>query len=127
MSDKKNGLGAGSIEIDGERYGTIAFDFEGVRHTVRELSVDEGDDASEASVQPDKSFNGRLNTRMLLAKALVEPPTSIEQVGKFGNRKYLTILRHFNTLNSLPVENPTVPAGSAGPTSPGGGEPLPTA
>jgi hypothetical protein len=123
---KPNGLGAGTIVIDGETYSTFSWDDRGTKHTVRELSVDEGDDVAEAATQPDKTINNRLNTRMLLAKALVEPPTTIEQVGKFGTRRYLEVLRHFNELNSLPIENPTTPGGSPGPTSPAGGEPVPT-
>jgi len=126
MASKTNGLGPGSVEIDGERYGTFTFEIDGARMTVREISVDEGDDAAETATGPDKQINGRLNSRLLLAKSIVEPVTSVEQVGKFGNRKYLAVLRHFNDLNSLPAENPTTPAGSAGPTSPAGGEPPPT-
>ena len=124
MTDKK-GLGAGSVEIDGERYGTFSFNHEGTKFTVRELSVDEGDDAAEASTDDKGKFNGRLNTRLLLAKSIVEPATTVDGVGKFGNRKYLAVLRQFNILNSLPVEVPTSPAGSAGPTSLDGGEPSP--
>lgn len=126
MTDKKNGLGAGSIEIDGERYATHAFDIDGTRYTVRELSVDEGDDAADASTDDKGKFNTRLNTRMLLAKSIVEPTATVGQVGKFGSRKYLAVLQQFNRLNSLPVEVPTLPAGSAEPTSPDGGEALPT-
>src|SRR5690348_9515720 len=127
MAAKANGLGPGSIEIDGERYGTFVFEFDGERHTVRELSVDQFDEANEAATGPEGKFNGSLQTRILLSKALVEPTKTPDQVGKFGNRKYLTVLRHFNDLNSLPPANPTPPAGSAGPTSPAGGEQLPTA
>lgn len=122
---KTNGMGAGTVDIDGETYGTFSWMEGAEKHTVRELSVDEGDDAAEASTDDKGKFNGRLNTRLLLAKALVEPSKTPDQVGKFGNVKYLTILRHFNRLNSLPAEVPTLPAGSAGPTSLAGGEPSP--
>jgi hypothetical protein len=127
VTDKTNGLGPGTIEIDGETYGTFSWLEGAVKHTVRELSVDEGDDAAEASTDDKGKFNSRLNTRLLLAKSLVEPKVTVDQVGKFGNVKYLTVLRHFNRLNSLPPEVPTPPAGSAGQTSQDGGEPLPTA
>lgn len=126
MTEKKNGLGAGSIDIDGEKLATETFEFEGERFTVRELTIDEGDDILDAATDDKGKVNGRLNTRMLLAKALTDPVKTVEQVGKFGGRKYLTILRSFNKLNSLPIANPTLPAGSAEPTSPDGGEPLPT-
>jgi hypothetical protein len=130
VTDKKNGLG--SIEIDGESYATSTFEVGGQRFVTRELSMDEFDDAAEAATQPQKDkdgnpvINNRLNNRLLLAKSIVEPPTTVEKLGKFGNVKYLTILQHFNKLNSLPESNPTSPAGPAGPTSPDGGEPLPT-
>lgn len=123
---KANGIGPGSMDVDGEMLGTFTFEMDGTRHTVRELTVDEGDDAWEAAKGPDGKVNDRLNTRMLLSKAMVSPTTSAEAIGKFGNRKYQMVLREFNKLNSLPLTNPTLPAGSAGLTSPDGGEPSPT-
>lgn len=126
-------LGRGTITIDGEPYATDTFEFEGTRYTIRELSVDEGDDIFDAALEPadpknpggEKRLNNRLNTRMLLHAALVEPATALETIGKWGGRKYTTVLRHFNTLNSIPEKDPTLPAGSAGPTSPSGGESSP--
>ncbi len=129
MTDKKaNGLGAGTIEIDGVQYATKTFDYEGVRYVVRELSVDEGDDIYDATIGPDgKTVNVRLNNRMYAAKGLVSPETSVEAIGKLPSRRFLAINREINALNSLPEANPTAPGGSPGPTSPAGGEPLPTA
>jgi hypothetical protein len=126
MARTNGKIGPGSVEIDGERYATDTFVYDGTTYTMRELSVDEGDDIWDAAQKPDKTVDNRLNSRLLLAKSLVEPVVSVEQVGKWGGRKYVTLMRHFDGLNTVPVENPTPPAGSAGPTSPAGGEPLPT-
>lgn len=92
-----------------------------VAYTVRELSVDENDEIFEASKGPGGIVNDRLNTRLLLAKAIVEPPTTIEDIGRWGGKKYVQILQAFNRMNSLPVANPTVPDGSNVPTSPSSG------
>jgi len=119
MAEKQNGLGAGSIVVDGEHYATDTFELDGQRYTMRELSVDEGDDiwdAAQAPVDPKnpsgpKEVNTRLNTRLLMAKALVDPVTTADQVGKWGGRKYTLMLRKFNALNAIPEDNPTPPAG----------------
>lgn len=126
MSNTRD-LGPGTVEIDGETYATSTIDVQGVRHTVRELSVDEGAEVLEMARQPGGEINETINIRGLLAKAITEPHYTIERVGKFGSRKYLTVLRAFNVLNSLPDEaNPTLPGGSPEPTSPSGGESSPT-
>ena len=127
-------LGHGSITIDGERYATDTFDFDGERYTLREISVDEGDeiwDAASSPVDPAKpdgpmKLNARFNSRALLARSIVEPATSVEKIGKWGGKKYATLMRHFNGLNNEPEENPTPAAGSAAPTSPAGGDESPT-
>lgn len=131
MTDKKaekaeGEIKRGVIEIDGEPLATETFTVNGQTITVRELLTTESDEAWDAAMGPDGKLNTRLNSRMQIAKAMVEPKTTTEGVGKFGSRKYLTVLNSFNRLNSLPEENPTVPAGSAGPTSPDTGESSPT-
>ena len=123
MAEKQNGLGPTTVEIDGETYAASVFEYEGTRYTVREISIDEGDDITDAMTGPDGKINQRAVNKMTLAKGIVEPPTTAEQVGKFPSRKYLTVLREFNKMNTLPLANPTPPAGSAGPTSPDGGAP----
>lgn len=111
MTVKNNG---GVVEIDGERYASKTFDYQGESLTIRELSADETDEATEGSKGPDGKYNAALQTRLLLAKALV-PPVDVTRVGKFGNLKFQTVVRHFNDLNSLPApkdgELPTTPAG----------------
>lgn len=118
--------GAEMVEVDGARYHASTFEYDGEKITARELAQDEIDDIGEACTDDKGKFNNRLNTRMLLARSIVTPVTSIDGVGKFGARKFSVILREFNKLNSLPTADPTPPAGSAGPTSPDGGEPTPT-
>ena len=109
---KKNGLGPGSVEIDNVRFHTSTFDFDGTRYTVRELSPDEGDEANEAAKGPDGKVNTRLETKLLLSKAMVEPKIGADEIGKRGNQTYTLILREFNKLNSPPAEkDPTPPAG----------------
>lgn len=113
MTDKakENGMGPGSVEIGGVRLGTETFEMSGERFTIRELTPDEIDEADEAARQPDKTINGRLSTRLSLAKALVEPKKTADEIGKLGNRTFLMLVRKFNDLNNLPPENPTPPAG----------------
>ena len=127
-------LGRGSIVIDDERLATDTFEFDGDIYVMRELTDDEGNEAWDAAQEPDPAgekgatrVNGRLNTRFLIAKAMIQPTVTVDRIGKWGGRKYGTVLRHFNALNSIDSANPTPPAGSAGPTSPAGGEQLPTA
>lgn len=131
----KRAVGPGTVEIDGEKYGSNTFEYDGDRYTMRELSVDEGDEIWDAAQEPidirnpasGTKTNGRMNSRMLLARALVEPIVTVDQVGKWGGRKYVTLMREFDRLNTVPEANPTQPAGSAGLTSPAGGAPSPTA
>lgn len=119
-------LGPGTVTIDGDEFETLTVEVGSKRFTVRELTVEEGDQALVGARQPDNSINETLNTRMLLSMALVEPATTVDRIGKLKGREYVAVLRAFNDLNSLPVGNPTPPAGSAGPTSPSGGEQSPT-
>lgn len=125
-------IGRGSIVIDEERLATETFEFDGDLFTMRELTDDEGNEAWDSAQEPvpggDKNatrVNNRLNTRLLLAKSMVEPTVSLDRIGKWGGRKYGTALRVFNRLNAIDEANPTPPAGSAGPTPPAGGEPSP--
>lgn len=126
----KRPLGPGSMTIDGERYATDTFEYDGTTYTLRELSVDEGDeiwDAAQSPVDPSKpdgamKFNSRFNSRALLARSLVEPTATVEQIGKWGGKKYVSLMRHFDRLNNVSEENPTPAAGSAAPTSPVGGD-----
>lgn len=123
---EKTKMGRGTITIDGERLATETFSFDGDTYTMRELNADESDEAWDAAQNPDKTVNGRLNSRLLLARSLVAPTVTADGAGKWGNRKYTVLLGHFNRLNSIDEANPTPPAGSAGPTPPAGGESSPT-
>ncbi len=126
VADKtSNGIVKGFMEVEGERVATETFEVGGEKLTVRELLTYEGDEAYDAAMDDKGKFNTRLNTRMSLAKALVEPRKTIDDVGKMGTQKFLTALQSFNRLNSIEAGNPTPPAGSAGPTSPSTGESSP--
>jgi hypothetical protein len=118
-------VGPGTVVVDGETYATETIEYRGELFTIRELSADESADIEEVATGPGPAFefNGRLNSRMLLSKSLVEPEVTVDGIGKYPGVKYLTLLKVFNKLNSLPEANPTVPAGSAGQTSPASGEP----
>lgn len=122
-------VGHGKIRIGDDSYETDTFEYDGERFTLRELSVDEGDEIFDAASSPldpknptgPTKFNGRFNSRSLLAASMVEPTATVDQVGKWGGKKYVTFMRHFEALNNAPEENPTPAAGSAAPTSLAGG------
>ena len=118
-------LGPGTVEIDGETCETLTVEVGNSRITVRELLMEEFDQIYDATKQPDGTTAEPLYTRMQVARAIVDPVTPVDKIGKFTSRKWITALQTFNKLNSLPEANPTVPAGSAGPTSPSGGESSP--
>ncbi len=127
-------LGPGKITIDDQRLSTVTFEYDDERFTLRELSVDEGDDIFDAAQTPvdpknpngPMRFNGRFNSRSLLAASMVEPTATVDQIGKWGGKKYVTFMQYYEGLNTIPEANPTGAAGSAAPTSPAGGEPTPT-
>jgi hypothetical protein len=89
------------VTIDGEEYETVEVPYGGKTYTIRELSVDENDDIETAATDKDNVLNGRLNLRMSLMKAIVSPPTGMDDIGKWGGRKYLVMSRAFNKINSL--------------------------
>lgn len=128
----KNGLGPGTMDINGKKFATFVFEHDGTRYTMRALKQNEIDDAFDAATGPDTpdgkpgKVNYRLLNRMQLAKSVVEPAVTVDSLGELPSPEFSVILGHFNDLHTLPEANPTVPAGSAGPTSPGGGAPLPT-
>ena len=95
--------------------------YKGVEYTIRELTIDENDAIDDAGKDAKGATNDRLVSRLSLSKAIVDPMTSVDDIGKWGGKKYLTILRAFNEVNTLPVANPTLPDGSNAPTSPVGG------
>jgi len=86
-----NGLAWEDVEVLGKTY------------RVREISVEESDAAFDASQNPDKTFNPRLNQRLQLASAIMDPPTTLDEISKWGIRKLVAMLNAFDGLNSLPA------------------------
>jgi hypothetical protein len=115
-----------TVTIDGEEMECEQVEYAGVTYTIRELSVTETDEVDDLAEGQKPAAAARLTTRTALSKAIVEPKVELADIEKWGARKYVALVRAFNRLNSLPLANPTPPAGSAGPTSPDGGEQSPT-
>ena len=116
-----------TVTIDGEEMETLTVEYGGVAYTLRELSVEEGDAIDALSENQTPRVANRLMMRAMLEKSIIEPKVTMDQIGRWSGKKYVALSRAFNKLNTIPEENPTPPAGSAGPTSPDGGEPSPTA
>ena len=74
----------------------------GVTYRLREITVPESDAAWDAAINPDKSFNSRLNQRLSLASSIVSPTTSMDDFEKWGVRKMMKLLDVYERLNSLP-------------------------
>ena len=72
--------------------------------------MDESDAAFDASQNPDKTFNPRLNQRLELASSIVCPKTSLDDIGKMGVVKLRALLFVSQRINSLP---PADEAGNA--------------
>jgi hypothetical protein len=77
--------------------------YEGTTYRIRQILVDEADAAYDASVQPDKSVNYRLNSRLALAASIVSPTTGVDDMGKWSNVKLAVMLSVYDRLNSLPA------------------------
>jgi len=84
----------------GLRWGEL--NYEGTTYRLRQVTVDEGDDAYDAAYnEQTQRFNGRLNSRLNLATSIVSPPTSIDDMGKWAGAKLVTLLRAWDELNLL--------------------------
>lgn len=103
----------GYVTIDGEEYETVEVPFRDKTYTLRELSVKENDEIEDASTNPDKTFNGRLNLRLCLSKSIMSPPTGIDDMEKWSGKKYLVLSRAFNKLNSVADESVSPPVPNA--------------
>ncbi len=103
--------GPETIEVNGKQRAVVRFEYGATKYAVRELSQDEIDQTYDAATGPDDKVNFRSLTRMQLAKAVVEPATTVDGLGELGSREFTTVLNHFNELHSLPAKVPTPPAG----------------
>ncbi len=86
----------------------------GTTYRVREITVREGDEAYDASVLPPDTrlplsaqggdkFNPRLDSRLRLSMAIVEPVTSIDDIEGWGGSKLAALLYVYDRVNSLPA------------------------
>lgn len=73
-------------------------------YVVRELSVDEIDDADEGAQGADGKVNERLRSRLLLSKAL-SPAVDPGDIGAWPTTKYVALLAAYNKLNSITLPN----------------------
>lgn len=74
----------------------------GTDYRIREITVDESDAAFDASQNPDKTYNPRLNQRLELASSIVTPAVTLDEVGKWSKVKLQSLLYVHIRLNSLP-------------------------
>lgn len=86
----ENGLAWKDVEVFGTTY------------RLREITVEESDAAWDASQNPDKTWNARLNHRMQLAASIVTPPTTVDSIAKWSRKKLAFITQEFDALNDLP-------------------------
>jgi hypothetical protein len=87
----ENGLGWGEISVNGTTY------------RMRALMVDESDTNWDAAFDERTSkLNGRLHSRLNLSAAIVTPPTSVDDMGKWPTTKLVALLGAWDELNVLP-------------------------
>jgi len=85
----------------------------GTTYRVREITVEEGDTAYDAAVLPPEKnmplgsqsdkFNPRLDSRLRLCSAIVSPPTSIDDIGRWSGAKLAALLYIYDRVNALPA------------------------
>lgn len=116
--------GRGTIIIDGEELETDSAEYGGKTYVIRELTVAESDEVDDAGEGQKPLVAQRLFMRMALEKSIVsvsngtgdEPRPSLADISKWGGKKYVTLSRVFNRLNTVAEANPTPPGGSPEPT-----------
>jgi len=88
---------------------TKSVSYQGVTYTFRELTVGEVDEAREGSTIDDK-WDGRLMSRLMVVQAAVEPPMTLDQLGKLPQSLYGAVIEVVNELNDpealLPKDDP---------------------
>lgn len=73
--------------------------YKGVTYTFRELTVSEVDEIREMSIDKDTGFDGRLMTRLMIAKGAVEPTMTLDDLAKFPQSVYSLVVDCVNDLN----------------------------
>lgn len=74
----------------------------GTVYQVREITVDEEDTAQDAADNGDDTWNTRLQSRLQLASAIMDPPTTVDEIATWPGLKRRMLNVVFARLNSLP-------------------------
>ena len=77
-------------------------DIMGTLATIRELTTQEEDDAFDAAELPDDKINARLQRRLLLSSAVVEPKVEVDDIAKWPGLKTRSFMFVMDRINSLP-------------------------
>ena len=88
------------VDANGLRWERV--DILGTLATVRELTTQEEDDAFDAAELPDDKINARLQRRLLLASAVVEPKVEVDDIAKWPGLKTRAFMFVMDRINSLP-------------------------
>ena len=89
------------IDEDGRRWETV--EVSGKTYRLRSVKVNESDAAFDASQNPDKTFNPRLNQRLLLCSSITSPATTLDDIGEWDIAKLVTLLAAYDRVNTLPA------------------------
>ncbi len=115
---------------------TRTFHGYGKEYELRELSVEENDECSDAAKDENGVTNGRIMMRMMIVKAVINPPLEIDDLAKLPQRLYLRLCDVVNEMSdprSLPEPEEDEPgkdssrSTSSGARSRGSSESSPTA
>ena len=88
------------VDENGLRWERV--DILGTLATVRELTTQEEDDAFDAAELPDDKINARLQRRLLLASAVVEPKVEVDDIAKWPGLRTRAFMFVMDRINSLP-------------------------
>lgn len=92
---------ASGVDENGMRWEDV--DIFGTTYRVRRITVDESDEAYDASQNADGTFNARLNQRMELCAAIVSPSTDVSDIGSWDTLKLRALIFVFDRINNLPA------------------------
>jgi hypothetical protein len=79
-------------------------EYEGQKFKFRELSVAENDFCADASRDDKGNIDARRMMRVMIAKSIVDPKITIDDLAEMPNRAYLKFAEIVNDLNS-PAED----------------------
>jgi hypothetical protein len=87
--------------IEGVPRRTKEVTIDGVTYVLRQITVQESDEAFDAARGPDGEIDARLSTRLILAASIESPPTTLDDILQWPFPHYLKVLRHSNELNAF--------------------------